>query len=417
MRKLFTLLMALTLVCGLTANAMAATTTLTFMNWSSTEEAMKSIYNVIADFEKENPDIKIKNMPVGVGDIRNQFLVMVMGGNAPDVIQLHGGDAIVVHSMGAVHKAEDLYPKSFIDQMIPNFYEETRLGDSHAGVLWSPNTLTFFYNKKILKQLGYNQPPKTMKEMEEMMAKGKAKIKDLIGFQLDTTVRTVGFAHIWPFMNTFEYENIKGNVVKFNTPAMVEFGEWLRRMVNKGYTLPGKRFGEFRPMAAQGRVMFCIDGAQFRSHMKAFNKNMTDKEFDETWAAIPFPAGPSGKNTAGPDDHSLVVSKSTKHKEAAAKFVMYLTNTKSALTKYHDPAGFLPPIKNYADIAPGYFQDAGRQGTLKYAVPNVVTPPYGPQYVKVGTMVMTAMQEIITSKKPVKNILNSYQSKLEGVLQ
>jgi ABC-type glycerol-3-phosphate transport system substrate-binding protein len=120
---------------------------------------------------------------------------------------------------------------------------------------------------------------------------------------------------------------------------------------------------------------------------------------------------------ATPDDHALVVVRSTKNKEAAAKFVEYLTATKSALTKYHDPAGFLPPVTNYEELAPKVFDDPGRQGTLKYAVPNVVNLPFGPNYVKVCTIAMTAIQEIITTTKPVKAILDSYQPKLEGVLQ
>ena len=112
-----------------------------------------------------------------------------------------------------------------------------------------------------MKQLGFSAPPKTLDEMEAMMKKGKETIPDLIGLQLDTTIRTIGFTHQWAFMNAFEYEPIKGTTVKFNTPGMVQYGEWIRRTVKNGYTLPGKRFGEFRPLAAQGRVLFAYDGS------------------------------------------------------------------------------------------------------------------------------------------------------------
>ena len=112
-----------------------------------------------------------------------------------------------------------------------------------------------------------------------------------------------------------------------------------------------------------------------------------------------------------------MIAKSTKYKEAAIKFVKYLTNSKSALSLYLDTGGFLPPVKNYAAIAPGTFNDKGRQGSLKFAVPNVVDLPFGPNYVKVGTLAMTAVQEIITTDKPVKAILDTYQLKLEGAMQ
>ena len=396
--------------------APAAPVELKFLNFASTEEIYKPIYKVIEDFEKANPDIKIKNMPIGVGEIRNQFMVMTLGGNAPDVVQLHIGDAVTMLTMGAIIPVEELYPKSFTDQFFDTFNRVVLYGDKHASIVHGPNTLTFVVNKKLLKQLGFNAPPKTLDEMEAMMKRGKETIPDLVGFQLDTTIRTIGFTHQWAFMNAFELEPIKGTTVKFNTPGMVQYGEWIRRMVKNGYTLPGKRFGEFRPLAAQGRVLFAYDSGH-RGFMKVFNKATTDAEYDATWEVAPLPMGPTGRHLAAPDDHSLAVSKSTKHKEAAAKFVQFIASSRSSLTQYIDKGGFLPPIKDYKTVAPGAFEDATRQGSLKYAVPNVVDLPFGPNYVKVGTLVTTAVQEIITTDKPVKGILDTYQLKLEGAMQ
>ncbi len=418
MRKLLSTALALLMVCLFAAPVFAAEKVeISFLNFSSTEEVTKSIYQVIEDFEKDNPDIKIKNLPIGVGEIRNQLVVMVMGGNPPDVAQLHIADSVLVYTMGALYPAEELYDQAFISNTVEKFYDESLSGGKHAAVLQGPNPMNFYYNKKLLKQLGYDAPPKTLEEMEAMMKKGKAEIKDLIGFQIDTTVRAVGFTHAWNYMNMFEYEVIKGNTVKFNTPNMVKFGEWIRRMVKEGYTLPGKRFGEFRPMAAQGRLLFALDGTTHRGLIKSFDKNMTDQGYADTWGVFPSPLGPSGKHVAAPDDHTLVVLRSTKHKEAAVKFVKYLTESKSVLTKYLDPVGFLPPVKNYKETAPGTFSDPGRQDTIRLTVPNITNLPYGPNYGKVAILAMTALQEIITSDKPVQGILNSYQAKLEGVLQ
>ncbi len=417
MRKMLCLAL-FALLCAMPVQAYAAEKVeISFLNFASSEEVPKVILKVIDDFEKENPDIKIKNIPIGVGDIRNQLIVMIMGGNPPDVAQLHVADAAVVYSMGALLPSEDLYPASFTNRLFDQFYEEVRVGDKHSAILWSPNTMTFHYNKKIARQIGYDGPPKTIEEMEEMMKKAKEQIPDVIGFQVDTTIRTVGFSHIWNYMNMFEYEVIKGNTAKFNSENMVKFGEWIRRMVKLGYTLPGKRFGEFRPMAAQGRVLFSLDSAQHRGFFNLFNKYTNDDEYVKTWSPMPSPLGPSGRHIATPDDHTLVVIKSTKHKEAVAKFVEYLVGSKSALNKYHGPVGFLPPVKDYETLAPGMFDDQGRQGSMKYAVPYIVNLPSGPNYAKVAILVMTGIQEIITTDKPVKQILDSYQLKLEGVLQ
>ncbi len=420
MSKAFSLVLALFMIFGGTARAIAAEKPieLNFLNFSSNEDYTQSnLSKVIANFEKENPDIKIKSASIGVGEIRSQLVMMMMGGNPPDVAQLHIGDAVTVYTMGALYSAEELYDKAFIDNLNPKFYDESLYEGKHAAVVWSPNTLAFMYNKKLLKRLGYDAPPKTLDEVDAMMKKGKARIPELIGIQLDTTIRAVGFSHMWNFMNLFEYEPIKGKTVKFNSPNMIKYAEWLRRTVKEGYTLPGKRFGEFRPMAAQGRVLFCIEGTSHRSQLQAKDKNITDQEYYDTWGVIPFPTGPSGKHVASPDDHSLVVLRSTKHKKAAAKFVEYLVANQEALRQYQSVCGFLPTTKDYETVTPGSFDDPTRNSIMEYAAPYIVNPPYGPNYVKAATLAMTAVQEIITSDRPVKDILDSCQAKLEGILQ
>ncbi len=418
MRKLFSLVLALFMVCGMSVRALAADAPieLSFLNFSTTDESMKSIYKVIEDFEKDNPGIKIKNIGMSVDNIRNQLVMANLASNAPDVAQVQDGDAVVLQSTGAVYSAEEIFDKKFTDSLVKEFYDLVLYNGKHAGIVFAPNSITFFYNKKLLKQLGYDAPPKTLEEMEAMMKKGKAEIKDLIGFQLDTTIRSVGFDHQWNFMNLFEYKVLDGKTSKFNSPAMAQFGEWERRMIKEGYTLPGKRYGEFRPMAAQGRLLFAVDNVQHRGFMKAFNKTMTDQEYEETWGVAPMPLGPSGKRVSSPHAHTLVVLRATKHKEAAAKFVEYLTASQSALTKYLDPAGFLPPVSNYKELAPGCFEDKGRQGTMRYAVPYTLAPCYGPNYAKLGTIVTTAIQEIISSDRPIKQILDSYQPKIVDAL-
>ena len=153
MKRLMLWLAGLAFALGSAGGALAAPIELKFLNWASSEEIYKPIYKVIEDFEKANPDIKIKNMPIGVGEIRNPFMVMTLGGNAPDVVQLHIGDAVTMLTMGAIIPTEELYPKAFTDQFFDTFNRVVLYGDKHASIVHGPNTLTFVVNKKLLKQL------------------------------------------------------------------------------------------------------------------------------------------------------------------------------------------------------------------------------------------------------------------------
>lgn len=419
MKKFTALMTSAAVFALLSGTAMAKPVEISFANWASTEASMKGILTVIEQFEKENPDIKIKNVPLPVSDIRNQVMIMVMGGNPPDIAQFSVGDAHVMGYMEAVHPAEELYSKAFIDDLYPEFYETCRQGDKHIAVDWSPNTLTFYYNKKLMAEAGLdpNTPPKTLDEMEAMMKKVKKVAPEAVGLQLDTTIRTVGFYHIWSFVNNFAIQPITNDSVAFNTPEMIEFGKWVRRMVKDGYTLPGKKFGEFRPLAAQDRLLFALDGPQFQGVIKSFDKNYTTERFLDTWGIAPLPSGRTGKNFSVPDDHVLVVLKSTKHKEAAAKFVEYLVSNKFALEHYQSPIGFLAPTKSAARDLTDAFGDSVRKAIMENTVPHIIPQPYGPNYVKIATIVMTAIQELISSDKPVDEIMNTAQVQLEGVIK
>ena len=416
MKSLVRLIGTMAFALGMAGAAFAAQVELKFLNWSSTEEIYKPIFKVIEDFERANPDIKIKNMPIGVGEIRNQFMVMTLGGNAPDVVQLHIGDAVTMLTMGAIIPAEELYPKAFIDQLNPVFFKEALWGDKHAGVVWGPNTMTFFVNRKLLKQLGFSAPPKTLDEMEAMMKKGKETIPDLVGLQLDTTIRTIGFTHQWAFMNAFEYEPIKGTTVKFNTPGMVQYGEWIRRTVKNGYTLPGKRFGEFPARWRRRAACCCYDGSGHRGQIEAFDKALTAEYGVSTSSgrAVPLRDRPEWQDLR----HRRPCAGDRQDRRARRRrrsSSQYLTDSRSTLGPVPRP-GRVPAAHRLRRSSPARSRTkAARQP--RYAGAQRRRPAVRPDYVKVGTLVMTAVQEIVTTDKTVKGILDTYQLELEGAVQ
>ena len=391
---------------------------LTFVNWAAGEAYTKDLNKVIAEYEKQNPNIKIKNVNVPVSDMRNQLMVMVMGGNVPDIAQVHVGDGVIMATMNALEPTENVLPQELIKDFRPEFYEPGKVGDKHYLIPWAPNTLTFYYNKTLLKELGFDptKPPQTLDEMDQMMKVAKQKMPDVVGLQLDTTIRTVGLAQEWPFMNNFLEQPVTNDSAKVNSPEFIQFGEWIRGTVKNGYTLAGKKFGEFRPQASQNRLLFALDGPFLRGVVKSFDKNITDEQFFETWGVAPLPMGPTGKNFSAPDDHTLVVMKASQHKEEAAKFAEFLVNSEYTMKNYHGPLGFLPPTKSAAEKYPDLFNDPIRSVILEKIVPTLTPLPFGPNYAKLGTTLMTGVQEIITTDKPVKQILDNTQTQLEGVI-
>ncbi|MGI9862256.1 sugar ABC transporter substrate-binding protein [Moorella naiadis] len=391
---------------------------ITFVNSVTAEEATKQqMLDVIKEFEKQNPNIKIKNVPIPVSDEQSQLTVMSTGGNAPDIAQVHNDVAISLAAMGALEPVDNLLSKEYLDDVYKKSYDFSLYNGKHYYIPWINTTLGFWYNRKLMQEAGLdpNKPPQTMDELTEAMAKIKEKFpKDIVPLQLDTTIRTLGLEHQWAFMKSFNAAPIDGD--KVQADKMKPYAEWLRAAVQKGYTLPGKKFGEFRPLAAQNRLVFGFDTPFLKGVVQSLDKSMTDEKFYETWGVTTLPVGVDKTPYSAPDDNNLAIFKASKHKEAAVKFAEFLTRSDYSLKTFFIPIGFLPQVKSAATRFPKEFGDPVRKTFTEKIIPTVTPLPYGPDFAKVANVIMAGIQEVITTDKPIPDILNNMQTKLEGIL-
>jgi len=391
---------------------------ITFVNWATAEEATKKqMLAVIEEFEKQNPNIKVKNVPIPVGEQLNQLTIMTTGGNAPDIAQVHFDVGISLAAMGALEPTDNLLSKDFLDDLNKKLYDFGMWEGKHYLIPWVGHPLGFWYNKKLLKEAGLdpNNPPQTMEELTKAMAVIKEKLPaEVVPLQIDTTIRTLGLSHEWSFMAAFGAIPIEGD--KVQATKLEPFAEWLRMCVKKGYTLPGKKFGEFRPLAAQNRLVFGFDGPSFKGIIQSFDKSITDEKFYETWGVTTLPVGVDKKPYSAPDDHNLAIFKASKNKEAAVKFAEFLSRSDFAIKTYVIPLGFLPTVQSAVQRFPQEFSDPARKAYIEKVVPAVIRPPYGPNYAKIATVIMAGIQDVITTDKPIPEILKTVQMKLEGIV-
>lgn len=394
---------------------------ITFVNWASAEESSRPYINkVIDEFQKQNPNITVKSVPIAISDIANQITVMVTGGNAPDIAQININEGVTLASMGGVLETDNLVPKEYAsDSFFKKSWDLGSLNEKHYGMPWTPQPQGFWYNKILMQQAGLdpNKPPKTWDEFMKYMDQARKNLpkEDLI-IGLDTTIRTIGLDQQWPIIRGFGANPVQGDKVAANSSQMVDYATWLRKMVNENYTLPGKKFGEFRPIAAQHHLLFMIDEPQFKGIIQSLDKSLTDEQFYKEWGITSVPAGVDNKVYSAPDDHHLILFKASKHQAAAMKFAEFLINSETSSKEYNAKIGVLPATEigfnKYQDV----FGDPIRKTYLTQVLPNVTPLPVGPNLSKVSTIIMAGMQEVITTDKPIPTILGGVQTKLEGVI-
>ncbi|MFZ7104212.1 MAG: ABC transporter substrate-binding protein [Peptococcaceae bacterium] len=391
---------------------------LNFVNWATAEEATKARVNkVIEAFEGENPHIKIKNITIPFSEIQNQLTVMTTAGNAPDIAQVASDVGISLAAMGALVGTDELLSQDFLSDVNKSYYEIGLYQDKHYLVPWGGGTNGFWYNKKIMEQAGLDphNPPRTMEELNAAMAKVKT-LPDVVPLQFDTTARpfTTGFQ--WPFMKSFGEEPFNRESVQVS--KMTAYSEWLRNLVGNGYTLPGKKLGEFRPLGAQDRLAFAFDAPFLKGIIQSFDEKITDEVFYDTWGVTALPAGLDGKSyTVGGSDHYTAVFAASQHKAEAAQFLEFLANSDVGLNDYVIPMGFLPVTSSAVDRFPDSFNNPITKAFMDEVVSTSIAQPFGADYTKAASVLSISMQEVITTTKPIAEILDKTQVKLEGIIE
>ena len=377
---------------------------------------------VIDAFQKANPNIKVDVKPIPVSDVPNQVTIMATGGNPPDISQLQGEAVITIAASGFLEPVDDLIPKALLSDLPQNIYDSSGLYQGkHYAVPWAPAENGFWYNKKLMTQAGLDptKPPTTMDELNAAVAQAKPKLpKETVMLQLDTTNRTIGLYDQWPFMLDFNDGvppvDAQGKI-SVNTPGMQAYGEWIRAQVKNGNTLPGKKFGEFRPMAAQNQLLFGFDLTAEQGIMKSLNKSLTDQEIYDTWGLAAYPAGKNGKHYTADVNHALVIFQGSKHKQAAMKLAEYLVNSDEAIKDYILPVGYAPMTKSAMQRFPEISKNPIVKSFSENVLPTVVAMPYGPNYNAMSDVIMSSVQEMITTDKPIADILANADTRLKGV--
>jgi len=138
----------------------------------------KIIDGMAADFEKENPGIKLK--PIYSGSYQESVtkaLTAVKSGDPPvtsillstDMYTLIDEDAIVPFD-DVIKTAED---RAWLKSFYPAFMENSQTGGKTWGIPFQRSTIVLYYNKEAFKEAGLdpNRPPANWKEQVEYAEK------------------------------------------------------------------------------------------------------------------------------------------------------------------------------------------------------------------------------------------------------
>lgn len=390
--------------------------TLTFANWADAEAATRpGIQGVIAEFEKLHPTIHIESQAIAFSEIAHQLVLRVRSGNPPDVAELQGNDTILLALTGKLEPLNGYLGAGGTDAFTPQALNGLMPGGKLIALPWTVAPVGLWYNKEVMRKAGLdpNKPPATIDELMTDLAAIKKTQPDVAGIGIDTTNRVFSMTANWPWMATFGANPLADGGKGATAPEMAAYLTWMRSLTQGGYLQAGQKMGDFRPLAAQGKIAFTVDAVLLQGVIQNVS-HASDAQIDANWGVAPLPAGPSGKTMTFDSGHDLAIFAGSHHKKEAWEFINYLATSPSAIQNYtlkYETS--LPPLRNPpgGDVAKTLAMPI-YQAFVTKVMPTATAVPFGADFASASTAVMAGVQQAVTSSTPIADIQKSIRANL-----
>lgn len=338
------------LVAGFSTFAFNAAQAVEIEYWQYVfDTRVKAMDQLIAEFQKSNPDITVKQVTFPYADYQTRVIAANMAGNGPDVMQLFYGwlDKFVAGGILQPLPA-DAFPHDKIENEFFPIVSAMKRGDDYYGLPTAVRSLALFYNKKLFAEAGLDasNPPKTVDEF--VAAAQKIAKHDGAGnlTVAGSTMDMGGQDHQWwrevlirqfggePYTDNDQkvaYNNEAGEkALSFYTSLQLE-----KKIGQVGFMDEGQ--AAFRA----GKAGMTIDGT-FR--LGSFR---TIKDFE--WGVTELPANAEGvrSNYASYFANGINAKTTGEELEASKKFLAYITSP-AAMDIWLKTVGELPAMRSAA---------------------------------------------------------------------
>jgi multiple sugar transport system substrate-binding protein len=314
------------------------TGTIEFWHFFTDREA-NAIEGLINDFRAKYPKVTVT---VKSGQDDTKMLQAIGAGTGPDVGLSYSTDIVGKHC--ATGAWGDLQPYVGRDQIDLNKFPATvrsytEFRGKRCSMPFLADTYGFYYNKKMLADAGFANPPKTLSELTTM-AKALTKRK------ADGTIERAGFLPLWGFyefspshfapVTGAKWLKDDGTSAIGTDPAWQEVMRWQKDLVDwYGY----QNLEKFRASLGdewsadhafhKGQIAMMVDG----EYRIAFLRDQA-KDVDFGTAPMPVADSQASRYGAGYVTGNVIgISRNSKNPEAAWALIRYLTTDTGAIVK------------------------------------------------------------------------------------
>lgn len=178
----------------------------TIISWihpfmEDTDAEKKMWDGFVQKFEKENPDIKVNLQTVPWGSRDQRMLTAFSAGKGPDVVYLIPDHLAQFGYMGIIEPLDNLIPQNVKDDYLPNTLQAASIDGKLYGLPMLQTIMGWYYNTDMLKEAGWdtNKLPETWDEFLNCckMIKEKTGKYAYYGMELSNFPQMTYYPYLW----------------------------------------------------------------------------------------------------------------------------------------------------------------------------------------------------------------------------
>jgi multiple sugar transport system substrate-binding protein len=381
------------------------TTTITYMNFSANDGHEADLAKIVSAFEKDNPGIKVQVETVPYADYFTKLQTAVAGGTASDAFELNYENFVTYARNGSLAELSGVDGSDYKPSLLEAFQQDGK----QVGLPESFSNVVLFYNKDLFEAAGVGTPTADWTWQDEMAAAEKLtdKKKGIWG-----DYQPVTFHEFYKALaqSGGQFLSSSDDQATFDSAQGKAAASWLVDKV-----------GTVMPTEADGAGTPDFDSNLFKSGKLAMWHTgiwmfgaMADVPF--SWDVAVEPG--NTEKASAMFTNGAVVNAASKNKDAAQKWVTYLTSS-DAMTQIRLASSWeLPPVADESQLSA--YLDAGapanRQAVFD-SLEAVVLPPVVERQQEMQDAVTAELTSAAAGRTSVASSLSTAQKEVDSLLQ
>ena len=307
----------------------------------------EAVVKLLPAFQREHPELRVRVQQIPLTAAHEKLLTAYAGGSLPDLTQIGN---TWIPEFAALHALEPLDARVArsadvrADDYFPTVLATNRIDGTLYGIPWYVDTRLLFYRTDLLREAGFDAPPRDWAQWQAQM----------------DAIRAHSGGRRWgALLPTNEYDQLLALALQEHVPLLRDGGRYgnfgsagfrralsfyvglFRRgdvpaMTNVQVSNPWEEFG-------RGAFVFYLSGpwniGEFRKRLPA--------SLQGDWSTAPLP-GPLGPGDSVAYGSSLVIPRASRHKQAAWQMIEYLSRP-DVQRQFFALLGDLPPRRSAWD--------------------------------------------------------------------